>query len=78
MPCMKVIDSVSCDVSPIQEVTPEIYDIFQHSGWWKMYSCSISNVMELTRGYFCMQVITQYTLNIWYFMCILKAYYMML
>ncbi|XP_015063827.1 uncharacterized protein LOC107009074 [Solanum pennellii] len=44
------------DVICFQEVTPEIYDIFQHSGWWKMYSCSISNVMELTRGYFCMQL----------------------
>ncbi|XP_059297208.1 uncharacterized protein LOC132050148 [Lycium ferocissimum] len=44
------------DVICFQEVTPEIYDIFQQSSWWKMYSCSISNVMELTRGYFCMQL----------------------
>ncbi|CAN4123730.1 unnamed protein product [Withania somnifera] len=46
----------SPDVICFQEVTPEIYDIFQHSGWWKMYSCSVSNVMELTKGYFCMQL----------------------
>ncbi|KAJ8544721.1 hypothetical protein K7X08_017304 [Anisodus acutangulus] len=46
----------SPDVICFQEVTPEIYDIFQHTGWWKMYSCSVSNVMELTRGYFCMQL----------------------
>ncbi|OIT21096.1 hypothetical protein A4A49_40752 [Nicotiana attenuata] len=46
----------SPDVICFQEVTPESYDIFQQSSWWKMYSCSISNVMELTRGYFCMQL----------------------
>ncbi|KAK4348047.1 hypothetical protein RND71_034386 [Anisodus tanguticus] len=48
----------SPDVICFQEVTPEIYDIFQHTGCWKMYSCSVSNVMELTRGYFCMQEVT--------------------
>lgn len=46
----------SPDVICFQEVTPEIYHIFQQSGWWKMYSCSVSNVMEVTRGYFCMQL----------------------
>ncbi|MCD9645265.1 hypothetical protein HAX54_034091 [Datura stramonium] len=46
----------SPDIICFQEVTPEIYDIFQNSGWWKMYSCSVSNVMEVTRGYFCMQL----------------------
>ncbi|PHU24882.1 hypothetical protein BC332_03214 [Capsicum chinense] len=46
----------SPDVICLQEVTPEIHDIFQHSDWWKMYSCSVSNVMEVTRGYFCMQL----------------------
>ncbi|KAJ8550201.1 hypothetical protein K7X08_033908 [Anisodus acutangulus] len=46
----------SPDVICFQEVTPEIYDIFQHTSWWKMYSCSVSNVMELMRGYFCMQL----------------------
>ncbi|KAL8104023.1 hypothetical protein AgCh_028301 [Apium graveolens] len=39
-----------------QEVTPNIYDIFQQSGWWKMYKCSVSSEMAYTRPYFCMQM----------------------
>lgn len=41
----------------MQEVIPEIYDIFQRSRWWKAYRCSVSSDMEFTKGYFCMQVI---------------------
>ncbi|PSR98417.1 Tyrosyl-DNA phosphodiesterase [Actinidia chinensis var. chinensis] len=39
-----------------QEVTPNIYDIFQQSSWWKGYRCSVSNEMAFTRPYFCMQL----------------------
>uniref|UniRef100_A0A1J3F732 Tyrosyl-DNA phosphodiesterase 2 n=1 Tax=Noccaea caerulescens TaxID=107243 RepID=A0A1J3F732_NOCCA len=37
-----------------QEVTPEIYDIFRKSSWWKAYSCSVSVDAAQSRGYFCM------------------------
>ncbi|KAL1805493.1 hypothetical protein ACET3Z_028561 [Daucus carota] len=40
----------------LQEVTPNIYDIFQRSSWWKLYKCSISSEMAFTRPYFCMQL----------------------
>lgn len=41
----------------LQEVTPNIYDIFQQSSWWKIYNCSVSSQMALLRPYFCMQVV---------------------
>ncbi|KAL1199013.1 hypothetical protein V5N11_028354 [Cardamine amara subsp. amara] len=37
-----------------QEVTPEIYDIFRKSNWWKAYSCSVSIDVAHSRAYFCM------------------------
>ncbi|XP_050288503.1 uncharacterized protein LOC126727078 [Quercus robur] len=37
-----------------QEVTPNIYDIFCHSSWWKVYHCSVSTEMANSRPYFCM------------------------
>ncbi|CAH8251980.1 unnamed protein product [Arabidopsis lyrata] len=37
-----------------QEVTPEIYDIFRKSNWWKAYSCSVSVDVAVSRGYYCM------------------------
>lgn len=40
----------------LQEVTPNIYNIFQQSSWWKAYRCSVANEMAFTRSYFCMQV----------------------
>lgn len=46
----------SPDVICLQEVTPSIYAIFQQSGWWKVYKCSVSNEMAFTRPYFCMQL----------------------
>ncbi|CAK9146866.1 unnamed protein product [Ilex paraguariensis] len=46
----------SPDLICFQEVTPNIYDIFQQSRWWKAYSCSVSNEMAFTRPYFCMQL----------------------
>uniref|UniRef100_A0A2N9I6D7 RanBP2-type domain-containing protein n=1 Tax=Fagus sylvatica TaxID=28930 RepID=A0A2N9I6D7_FAGSY len=38
----------------VKEVTPDIYDIFCQSSWWKVYQCSVSNVMANSRPYFCM------------------------
>ncbi|XP_028060367.1 uncharacterized protein LOC114263979 isoform X2 [Camellia sinensis] len=46
----------SPDLICFQEVTPNIYDIFQLSSWWKVYHCSVSNEMAFTRPYFCMQL----------------------
>ncbi|CAL5411922.1 unnamed protein product [Camellia sinensis] len=37
------------------EVTLNIYDIFQQSSWWKLYRCLVSNEMAYTRRAFCMQ-----------------------
>ncbi|BBH00725.1 endonuclease/exonuclease/phosphatase family protein [Prunus dulcis] len=44
------------DLICFQEVTPNIYDIFRQSGWWKMYQSSVSNQMADSRPYFCMQL----------------------
>ncbi|KAK9267536.1 hypothetical protein L1049_009964 [Liquidambar formosana] len=46
----------SPDLICFQEVTPNIYDIFQQSSWWKEYRCSVSNEMANLRPYFCMQL----------------------
>lgn len=40
----------------IQEVTPNIYDIFRQSKWWKVYKCSLTDELAATTPYFCMQV----------------------
>ncbi|KAK8957274.1 hypothetical protein KSP39_PZI000567 [Platanthera zijinensis] len=39
-----------------QEVTPNIYEIFERSKWWKAYRCSISQDLVGERPYFCMQM----------------------
>ncbi|KAH8970384.1 hypothetical protein BDL97_02G086300 [Sphagnum fallax] len=39
-----------------QEVTENIYAIFQQSSWWKQYQCSVSPDSVAMRGYFCMQL----------------------
>ncbi|CAH1448269.1 unnamed protein product [Lactuca virosa] len=44
------------DVICLQEVTPDIYAIFQRSNWWKSYKCSLSFEKAITRPYFCMQL----------------------
>ncbi|KAK1379003.1 Tyrosyl-DNA phosphodiesterase 2 [Heracleum sosnowskyi] len=51
-----LIQMHSPDLMCLQEVTPNIYDIFQQSGWWKLYKCSVSREMAFTRPYFCMQL----------------------
>ncbi|KAJ0787757.1 putative Endonuclease/exonuclease/phosphatase superfamily [Helianthus annuus] len=56
-----IIQLHSPDVICLQEVTPDIYAIFQRSNWWKSYTCSLSSH---TRPYFCMQVVVvSFTLN---------------
>nr|CAD1840960.1 unnamed protein product [Ananas comosus var. bracteatus] len=44
------------DLICFQEVTPNIYQLFQNSKWWKEYKCSISYEMAAERPYFCMQL----------------------
>ncbi|XVE87766.1 hypothetical protein DITRI_Ditri19aG0014100 [Diplodiscus trichospermus] len=46
----------SPDLICFQEVTPNIYDIFRRSNWWKVYRCSVSDEMADSRAYFCMQL----------------------
>ncbi|XP_043690116.1 uncharacterized protein LOC122640900 [Telopea speciosissima] len=51
-----LIQQHSPDLICFQEVTPNIYDIFQHASWWKVYTCSVPSEMANTRPYFCMQL----------------------
>ncbi|KAM1213886.1 hypothetical protein PS2_005240 [Malus domestica] len=44
------------DVICLQEVTPNIYDIFRKSSWWRMYQCSVSSETADSSPYFCMQL----------------------
>eukprot|EP00249_Psilotum_nudum_P019110 c27103_g1_i1 orf=199-1623(+) len=39
-----------------QEVTPNIYEIFQQSAWWREYQCSITSALAAKRAYFCIQL----------------------
>ncbi|XP_073264817.1 uncharacterized protein [Populus alba] len=52
----ELIQLHSPDVICLQEVIPDIYDIFQQSSWWKAYQCSVSSEIASSRGYFCMQL----------------------
>ncbi|XP_011046946.1 PREDICTED: tyrosyl-DNA phosphodiesterase 2 isoform X7 [Populus euphratica] len=52
----ELIQLHSPDVICLQEVIPDIYDIFQRSSWWKAYQCSVSSEIASSRGYFCMQL----------------------
>lgn len=40
----------------LQEVTPNIYNIFQCSAWWQDYRCSVSPDLASKRAYFCIQL----------------------
>ncbi|KAK9056398.1 hypothetical protein SSX86_027489 [Deinandra increscens subsp. villosa] len=51
-----IIQLHSPDVICLQEVTPDIYAIFQRSNWWRSYRCSLSFDQAITRRYFCMQL----------------------
>lgn len=52
----ELIQLHSPDIICFQEVTPNLYEIFQQSSWWKLYHCSVTYTMALTRPYFCMQL----------------------
>lgn len=51
-----LIQQHSPDVICFQEVTANIYGIFQKSSWWKAYRCSVSAETSELRSYFCMQL----------------------
>jgi hypothetical protein len=40
----------------LQEVTPNIYLLFEKSDWWKAYKCSLSHEKAMVGTYYCMQV----------------------
>uniref|UniRef100_A0ACD5Z1I8 Uncharacterized protein n=1 Tax=Avena sativa TaxID=4498 RepID=A0ACD5Z1I8_AVESA len=46
------------DLICFQEVTSNIYQLLQKSGWWQEYKCSLSDklAMYMDRPYFCMQM----------------------
>lgn len=51
-----LIQQHSPDIVCFQEVTPNIYDIFQKSAWWKKYRCSVPYERAATEVYFCIQL----------------------
>ncbi|XP_074592743.1 uncharacterized protein LOC141848593 [Curcuma longa] len=51
-----LIEQYAPDFICFQEVTPNIYAMFQKSNWWKHYSCSLPQQMAAQRPYFCMQM----------------------
>ncbi|KAI3821614.1 hypothetical protein L1987_09183 [Smallanthus sonchifolius] len=53
-----IIQLHSPDVICLQEVTPDIYAIFQRSNRWKSYRCSLSIDKANSRPYLCMQKTT--------------------
>ncbi|XP_068656611.1 uncharacterized protein [Aristolochia californica] len=52
----ELIQQHSPDFISFQEVTPNIFDIFRQSNWWRMYNCSVSDAMAAMRPYFCMML----------------------
>uniref|UniRef100_A0A7N0TMV8 RanBP2-type domain-containing protein n=1 Tax=Kalanchoe fedtschenkoi TaxID=63787 RepID=A0A7N0TMV8_KALFE len=46
----------SPDIICLQEVTPDIYELFRSHKWWKEYRCSVSENEAQLRGYFCIQL----------------------
>jgi hypothetical protein len=40
----------------LQEVTPNIYLLFEKSDWWQAYKCSLPHEMAMQRPYYSMQV----------------------
>ncbi|MQM15774.1 hypothetical protein Taro_048725 [Colocasia esculenta] len=51
-----LIQEHSPDLICFQEVTPEIYEIFENSNWWEAYSSSVPPEGAYKRKYFCMQL----------------------
>ncbi|KAL6594101.1 hypothetical protein ACP70R_049002 [Stipagrostis hirtigluma subsp. patula] len=44
------------DLICFQEVTPNIYLLFEESNWWQGYKCSLSHEKAMERPYYCMQM----------------------
>jgi tyrosyl-DNA phosphodiesterase 2 len=40
----------------LQEVTPNIYLLFEKSDWWQAYKCSLPHEVAMQRPYYSMQV----------------------
>ncbi|XP_010929548.1 uncharacterized protein [Elaeis guineensis] len=51
-----LIQQHSPDFICFQEVTPNIYGIFQNANWWKEYKCSVAQKVAAESPYFCMQM----------------------
>ncbi|KAG1347367.1 putative tyrosyl-DNA phosphodiesterase 2 [Cocos nucifera] len=51
-----LIQQHSPDFICFQEVTPNIYGIFQNANWWKEYKCSMAQEAAAERPYFCLQM----------------------
>ncbi|XP_078428702.1 uncharacterized protein LOC144700961 [Wolffia australiana] len=51
-----LIQQHSPDIICLQEVTPNIYKVFQASAWWNDYACSVPWKMATEKPYFCMQL----------------------
>ncbi|XP_021766863.1 uncharacterized protein LOC110731319 [Chenopodium quinoa] len=51
-----LIELHSPDVICFQEVTPNIYDIFRTSAWWKKYQCSVTYERASSEMYYCIQL----------------------
>jgi hypothetical protein len=47
---------IICGFVQLQEVTPNIYLLFEKSDWWQAYKCSLPHKMAMERSYYCMQV----------------------
>eukprot|EP00246_Nothoceros_aenigmaticus_P004087 TRINITY_DN1542_c0_g2_i1.p1 TRINITY_DN1542_c0_g2~~TRINITY_DN1542_c0_g2_i1.p1 ORF type:complete len:283 (+),score=45.50 TRINITY_DN1542_c0_g2_i1:90-851(+) len=52
----RLIDEHQPHVICFQEVTENIYNIFEKSSWWKQYQCSVSPQLASQRQYFTMQL----------------------
>jgi len=51
-----LIQHHSPDLIGFQEVTPNIYLLFEKSDWWQAYKCSLSHEEAMGRPYYCMQM----------------------
>ncbi|KAL2643546.1 hypothetical protein R1flu_011133 [Riccia fluitans] len=57
---MNAIGNVILQYQPhvicFQEMTANIYSVFQKANWWKLYQCSVPPAQSSKRAYFCMQM----------------------
>nr|CAB3494157.1 unnamed protein product [Digitaria exilis] len=54
-----LIQKHSPDLICFQEVTADIYRIFEKSDWWQAYKCSLSHETAMNRAYYCMQMFSK-------------------